>query len=114
MESCLVRMILCGLSSNNLNNVVVTILNFLEDPSKLESILKFFPHLEMTNHDFADPSDIIVKGLGITNQWVNDRELYDCLTSQPKRGAAHRKKMVLEAVETYLRGDKAEPAFGHR
>ena len=107
LESCLVRQMLCGYSSNNLNNIVVSTLNFLEDPSKLEFILKSLD--KMTNHDFADPTDIIVASFDLAGQWANDRELYDCLTSQPMRGAAHRKKMVLEAVETYLRGDKAEP-----
>ena len=107
LESCLVRQILCGYSSNNLNNVVVATLNFLEDPSKLELILKSLD--KMTNHDFADPTDIIVTSFDLAGQWANDQELFDCLTSQPMRGAVARKKMVLEAVEMYLRGDKAEP-----
>ena len=107
LESCLVRQILCGYSSNNLNNVVVATLNFLEDPSKLELILKSLD--KMTNHNFADPTDIIVASFDLTGQWANDQELFDCLTSQPMRGAVPRKKMVFEAVEMYLRGDKAEP-----
>ena len=109
LESYLVRQILCGYSSNNLNNVVVAILNFLEDSSRLELLLKHYPHIEMTNLDFANPSDIIVASFNVTGQWASDQELYDCLTSQPMRGAVPRKKMVLEAVEKYLRGDKAEP-----
>ncbi len=63
----------------------------------------------MTNHDFANPTDIIVASFDLTGQWANDQELFDCLTSQSMRGAVPRKKMVLEAVEMYLRGDKAEP-----
>ena len=109
LESCLVRQMLCGYSSNNLNNIVIAILNFLEDPSRMESFLKLFPHHEMTNHDFANPSDIIVTGFDLHKQWASDQELFDCLTSQPMRGAVPRRKMVLEAVEMYLRGDKAEP-----
>ena len=107
LESCLVRQMLCGYSSNNLNNIVVSTLNFLEDPNRLEFVLKSLD--KMTNHDFADPTDIIVTSFDLAGQWANDQELFDCLTSQPMRGTVARKRMVLEAVETYLRGDKAEP-----
>ena len=107
LESCLVRQMLCGYNSNNLNNVVVAILNFLEDPSRLESILR--KQDKMPNHDLTDSSNIIVRCLDIAGQWASDQELYDCLTSQPMRGVVPRKKMVLEAIEKHLRGDKAEP-----
>ena len=107
LESCLVRQMLCGISTHGLNRVLVSTLNFLENPSRLRDILK--AQDKMANYDFANSSDIIVASLALYNEWVNDRELWECLTSQRMRGSVARKKMVLEAVEMYLRGDKAEP-----
>ena len=105
LESCLVRRMLCGLRFNGLDQVVVSTLNYLEDPSELEAKLK--ESWTAFNYDFSNPSDIIAISFG--EQWASDRDLYECLTSLPMRGAVARKKMVLEAVEMYLRGDKAEP-----
>ena len=107
LESCLVRQILCGLTFNALGKVVVSTLNFLKNPNRLAAALK--EHGKMANHDFADPSDIIVTSFALFNRYPNDRDLFECLTTQSMRGSAARKKMVLEAVETYLRGDMAEP-----
>ena len=107
LESCLMRMMLCNLRFNNLNSVVLSTLNCLEDPGRLKTMLR--EHGKMADYDFADPSDIIVANFNLFDQWASDQDLYDCLTSQPMRGAVPRKKMVLEAVEVYLRGDKAEP-----
>lgn len=107
LESCLVRQMLCGMSSNNLNRVVVSTLSYLHNPSRMKDLLNAMD--KMTNQDLTDPSDIIIASFDLHQQWANDRELYECLTSQPMRGAVARKRLVLEAVEKHLRGDKAEP-----
>lgn len=111
LESCLVRQMLCGINSHGLNKIFIAILNCLRDPSILKTLEKFsmLKELKKLDDDVLQPSDIIVKYLYLSSQWPNDRMLYDHLTTTPMRGAVARKKMVLEAVEIYLRGDKTEP-----
>lgn len=111
LESCLMRMMLCGYGSNNLNSVVVSTLNFLENPSRLETMLKerfFYPNPKV-NPNFMNPSDIIIMSFVLFQQWAHDRELYEHLITQPMRGSDARKRLVLEAIDMYLRGDNAEP-----
>ena len=109
LESCLVRRMLRGSRSHGLDQLVVNILNHLEDPSKLKDRMGLdTDSLLMDFYDFTDPSFIISASFGQSGQYVNDRELEECLTTEPMRGSSARKKMVLEAVEMYLRGD-AEP-----
>ena len=102
LESCLVRYVLCGIDSQGLNHIVALILHILERPVVLKA-------MKVDDEVAADPSAIIVTCLKRFTKWPNDRELYEYLTTQPMRGAVARKKMVLEAVEMYLRGDYAEP-----
>ena len=102
LESCLIRRMLCGIHQRDLTNLSTAIINVLENPDALKAAVKI-------DCDVADTSDLIATCLDLYTNYPNDRELYDCLTSQPMRGVAARKKMVLEAVEMYLRGDTAEP-----
>ena len=102
LESCLVRQMLRGIGSHGLNKIFILILDRLEHPDALKAMVK-------VDHDVADASDTIVTYLHLFTKWPNDRELYECLITDPMRGAVSRKKMVLEAAEMYLRGDKAEP-----
>ena len=102
LESCLVRYALCGIDSQGLNHIVTLILHMLERPEMLKA--------SKIDYDVAaDASAIIVTCLQRFTKWPNDREVCEYLTTQPMRGAVARKKMVLEAVEMYLRGDYAEP-----
>ncbi len=119
LESCLVRRMLCGIGSHGLLKIFIAILHSLKNPSTLKVLGKvsmFKELLKLDDDGVLHPSDIIVKYLRLLSQWPNnrmpwpnDRMLYDHLTTTPMRGAVARKRMVLEAVETYLRGDKAEP-----
>lgn len=102
LESCLVRQMLRGIGSQGLNKVFITILHVLENPDALKAMVK-------VDHAVVDTSDIIITCLHLFTKWPNDRELYECLVTDPMRGAVVRKKMVLEAIEIYLRDDKVEP-----
>lgn len=114
LESCLVRRMLCGLNSKVLDKVVVSTLNFLENPDRREVSLEgqyilSRMGIDFMDIDFANPSHIIIMSFALSEQWVSDRKLLEDLTTEQMRGSSTRKKMVLEAVEMYLRGDKAEP-----
>ena len=102
LESCLVRQMLCGIGSQGLNKVFIAILNVLENQGILKAMVKI-------DHDIAEASDIIITCLHLFTKWPNDRELCECLITDPMRGAVTRKRMVLEAIEMYLRNDKVEP-----
>jgi hypothetical protein len=102
LESCLMRQMLRGIGSQGLNKVFITILHVLESPDVLKAMVK-------VDHAVTDISDIIITCLHLFTKWPNDRELYECLITDPMRGAVTRKKMILEAIEMYLRDDKVEP-----
>ena len=106
LESCLVRQMLRGIGSQGLNKVFIAILHVLENPDVLKAMVKI-------DHAVIDTSDSIITCLHLFTKWPNDRELCECLITDPMRGAVARKKMVLEAIEMYLRGDKVEPLGGH-
>ena len=103
LESCLMRQMLCGINSHGLNKIFIATLNVLENPDASKAVAKF-------THGITDISDTIVVCLGhLYAQWPNDRQLYECLTTNSMPGTVSRKKMVLEAVEMYLRSDAVEP-----
>ena len=92
LESYLVRRMLCGLPSHGLNNLFMELL----------------PKLGANEADAA-----ILKHLGEqtleARSWPNDRMVSETLTPKRLGGTVTRRKMVLEAIEQYHRGDKSEP-----
>lgn len=94
LESYLVRRYLCGLGSQGINRFFEELIKALdrEDPGNAGIIL--IDHLKkQTIDNRLWPSDLIVK-----NQ----------LLSGPLKGTVARQKMIMEAIEMSLRGDKSE------
>ncbi len=94
LESYLVRRMLCNIPTTGLNHAFISL---------LESLSREGP-------DRAD--DAVIDYLAsrtVTNQiWPNNRILAERITTQPLGGLPVRQKMVSEAIEAELRGDKAE------
>lgn len=95
LESYLGRRMLCGLGSHSLSTFFIRLLEKLhQEPSRRYD-------LTMTNHLSSTTSDSVV--------WPNDRMLLERIKERPLAGNVARRKMVLEAIELELRGDRAEP-----
>ena len=97
LESYLVRRMLCGLRSNSLSQVFITLLTLLE-------------RLSPENRVDVDRTTInyLMSQTGDGQLWPNDRMLKDRLTSNPMQGNNSRKTLVFEAIERHLRGDGFE------
>lgn len=94
LESYGVRRKLCGLQTQGLNRVFISLLQALDrdGPACSETTV-----LHFLDSQQADGSI-----------WPNDRMLYERLTSSPMKGNSAWKKMVLEAIEISLRSDRSE------
>ena len=95
LESYLVRRALCNLGSQGLNRLFIELINHLDD--------------DRTVH----PDDAIIdflKNQSTDNRiWPDDRRVSDYLTLNAMPGNAARRKMIFEAIESYVRPDFAEP-----
>ena len=94
LESYLIRRTLCGLISHGIGGFLAELLNrFHEQP--------------LTNC-----ASIMVDYMGSSTTdstlWPHDRMLNERLLSRPLRGTVARRKMILEAIEDHIRGDKTE------
>ena len=95
LESYFARRMLCGLGFHSHTRFFISLLEKLhQEPSRRYV-------LTLTNHLNDATSDSVV--------WPNDRMLLERLKGRPMAGAVARRKMVLEAIELDLRGDRAEP-----
>ena len=95
LESYFARRMLCGLGFHSQTIFFIRLLEKLHQEPSLRYVLT------LTNHLSDATSDSVV--------WPNDRMLLERLKGRPMAGAAARRKMVLEAIELELRGDRAEP-----
>lgn len=94
LESFLVRRMLCGRSNASMDRTTVSTLSRMAsaNPQSAGDVLEEYLSNQTT------PS----------GNWPSDYEIHDSLAAQPMRGSAPRRKMVLEAVEMYLRRPMGE------
>ena len=94
IESYLVRRMLCGVTSQGLNKLIIELLIRAESCSSVAAdqvIIDFF------------------SGQTVDNRvWPKDSMLHESLVGAPLRGTVGRQTMVLEAIESHLRTDKTE------
>ena len=94
LESYLVRRMLYGSGSQGLSTLFIDLLQNLSQKSHQPYVITISNHL----HD--------AKGLLV---WPNDRMLLERINGRPMPQNQARRKMVLDAIERELRGDKSEP-----
>ena len=94
LESFLVRRMLCSGSNRSLDLIAVSALSRMADaePEAAGDTLDGF----LSNQTAA------------RGNWPSDFEIIDSLATQPMRGSAPKRKMVLEAIEIHLRGTMGE------
>ena len=94
IESYLVRRMLCGVSSQGLNKLMLELLIRAESCTS-----------EMADQVIID----FLSGQTVDNRiWPKDNMLNESLIGTPLRGTVGRQTMVLEAIESHLRTDKTE------
>ena len=94
LESYLVRRMLCALGSQGLNRLFIELLTALENagPQTADhTIIEFLRRQTVDNR-----------------VWPMDEMLTDHLVNEPLKGTVGRQTMVLEAIESYMRGDMTE------
>lgn len=94
LESFLIRRTLCGLISHGIGGFLAELLNrFNEQPrTSCASI--------MVDYMGSSTTDSTI--------WPHNRMLNERLLSRPLRGTVARRKMILEAIEDHIRGEKTE------
>ncbi len=95
LESYLVRRMLCGMQSQGLNRLFISLVVELKGKDPL-----------IADHTIVE---YLARRTSDTQIWPNDEMLRERLELEEMKGTIGRRKMVLEAVELALRDDKAEP-----
>lgn len=94
IESFLVRRMLCRLISHGLGGYFINLLNKLHDQPPRNC-------LPITIEHFGSSTST-------STIWPNNRMLIEQLTTRPLPGTVARQKMVVEAIEDYIRGELTE------
>ncbi len=94
LESYLVRRMLCGGSSNYLNQTAIAALARMSEEGPESA---------------GDALDRFLSSRSVSNStWPSDYLVHQSLIADPMRGSVPRRKMVLEAIEIHLRGTMGE------
>lgn len=94
VESYLVRRMLCGMSTQGLNKLIIELL----------------VRMESCASDTTDQVTIdFLSGQTVENRiWPSDSMLHESLVGAPMKSTVARQVMVLEAIEAHLRSDRTE------
>ncbi len=96
LESYIIRRMLNRNSIGTIGDITSSLLKNLHEEQKHQC-----PDVTIVNYLDSLTS--------VNTVWPNDRMLLEALEQRPMAGTVARRKMVLEAIELDLRGDRAEP-----